>query len=70
MVLDPVGLLLFIVIAVIPAYYFNKWIIRLTNPKKSFVRLMIYFILCVMVAMIYSAIVIFIITRFQVIDKK
>jgi hypothetical protein len=70
MSLNPVGFLLFIIIAALPAYYFNKWMIKLTRPKDSFGRLMIYFLLSLVVAMVYSAMVIFIITRFYTLPKK
>jgi hypothetical protein len=70
MSLDPVGFLLFIVIAALPAYYLNKWLVKLTKPKDSFGRLMIYFLLSLIVAMVYSAMAIFIITRFYTLPKK
>jgi len=70
MSLDPVGFLLFIVIAALPAYYLNKWLMKLTKPKDSFGRLMIYFLLSLIVAMVYSAMAIFIITRFYTLPKK
>ena len=70
MSLNPVGFLLFIVIAALPAYYLNKWLIKLTKPKDSFGRLMIYFLLSLIVAMVYSATAIFIITRFYTLPKK
>lgn len=68
--LNPTGLLLFFVIVAVPAFYFNKWMIKLTRPKGSFGRLMIYFLLSVIVAMAYSALAIFIITRLQLFGKK
>ena len=70
MSLNPVGFLLFIVIAALPAYYLNKWLMKLTKPKDSFGRLMIYFLLSLIVAMVYSATVIFIITRFYTLPQK
>ena len=70
MSLNPAGFFLFIIIAALPAYYLNKWMIRLTRPKDSFGRLMIYFLLSLIVAMVYSAIAIFIITRFYTLPKK
>ena len=70
MSLNPVGFLLFIVIAALPAYYLNKWLMKLTKPKDSFGRLMIYFLLSLIVAMVYSATAIFIITRFYTLPKK
>ena len=70
MSLNPVGFLLFIVIAALPAYYLNKWLVKLTKPKDSFGRLMIYFLLSLIVAMVYSAMAIFIITRFYTLPKK
>ena len=70
MSLNPVGFLLFIIIAALPAYYLNKWLMKLTRPKDSFGRLMIYFLLSLIVAMVYSATAIFIITRFYTLPKK
>ena len=70
MSLNPAGFFLFIIIAALPAYYLNKWMIRLTRPKDSFGRLMIYFLLSLIVAMVYSAMAIFIITRFYTLPKK
>ena len=70
MSLNPIGFLLFIVIAALPAYYLNKWLMKLTRPKDSFGRLMIYFLLSLIVAMVYSAMAIFIITRFYTLPKK
>ena len=70
MSLNPVGFLLFIIIAAVPAYYLNKWMIKLTRPKDSFGRLMIYFLLSLIVAMVYSAMAIFIITRFYTLPQK
>ena len=70
MSLNPIGFLLFIIIAALPAYYLNKWMIKLTRPKDSFGRLMLYFLLSLIVAMAYSAMAIFIITRFYTLPKK
>ena len=70
MPLNLVGFLLFLIIAAIPAYYLNKWMIKLTRPKDSFGRLMIYFLLSLIVAMVYSAMAILIITRFYTLPKK
>ena len=64
MFVNPTGLLLFIIIAAIPAYYMNKWMIRITSPRKSFGRLMVYFLLSVGLAILYTGLVIFIITLF------
>ncbi len=70
MSLNPVWILFFIVIVVIPAYYLNKWMIKITRPKESFARLMLYFFLSVILALAYSALFIFTITRFYPLPKK
>jgi O-antigen ligase len=67
---NPIGFLLFIIIVVVPAYYLNKWMIKITRPKESFGRLMLYFLACVSLAIVYSAICIFVFTRIYPLPKK
>ncbi|HEX6846391.1 MAG TPA: hypothetical protein VF144_05410 [Chitinophagaceae bacterium] len=64
MVADPTGLLLFLIIAAVPAYYMNKWLLKITRPRVSLGRLILYFLLSVVVAMLYSGVVVYIITLF------
>lgn len=64
MVADPTGLLLFLIIAAVPAYYMNKWLLKITRPRISLGRLILYFLLSVVVAMLYSGVVVYIITLF------
>lgn len=64
MVADSTGLLLFLIIAAVPAYYMNKWLLKITRPRISLGRLILYFLLSVVVAMLYSGVVVYIITLF------
>jgi integral membrane sensor domain MASE1 len=62
--------ILFIVIVVIPAWYLNKWMLKVTRPKQSFKRLLFYILLSVVVALAYSAVFILIITSIYPLPKK
>ena len=61
---------LFIVFVVIPAYYLNKWMLKVARPKESFKRLFLYILLSVAVALTYSWLFIFIITSIYPLPKK
>lgn len=65
-----ISFLIFIVIVVIPAYYINKWMLKITRPKQSFRGLFLYVLLCLAVALAYSAVFIFIITGIYPLSKK
>jgi hypothetical protein len=67
---NPGWLLFFIIVAAAPAWFMNKWMIKLTRPKESFGRLMLYFLVCVIFALAYSAICIFVFTRIYPLPKK
>ena len=67
---NPAGILLFVLIAVIPAYYLNKWMLKVTRPKESLLRLMIYFFLSVVLALAYSALFLFAFARFYPLPRK
>lgn len=67
---NPLPFLLFLVAVVIPAYYMNKWMLRITKPRDSFPRLFLYIGLSVLVAVLYSALFIFLWLRFYPLPKK
>lgn len=61
---------LFIILVVIPAYYINKWMLKITKPKESFRRLGLYVLLSIAIALAYSAIFIFIVLSIYPLPKK
>ena len=64
------GFVLFIVIVVIPAYYINKWMIKVTSPRESFGRLFLYILLSVFMAVAYTSLFICIITTIYPMSRK
>lgn len=49
------GLIFFVVVAVIPAYFMNRWLLNTIRPKESWVRLAAFILCIAAAAMLYSA---------------
>jgi hypothetical protein len=64
------GFVLFIVLVAVPAWYINRWMIRLTRPRESFKRLFLYILLSVLIALTYAGIFILILTTIYPLPKK
>jgi hypothetical protein len=58
------GLLLFLVFAVLPAWYTNKYLLKLIRPKESFARMLAHIIILLAAAMLYTGVVVFILVKF------
>jgi hypothetical protein len=58
------GLLLFLVFAVLPAYYTNKYLLQLIRPKESTPRLLAHIIISLAAAVVYVSIVVIVLVRF------
>lgn len=58
------GLLLFLVFAVLPAYYTNQYLLKLIRPKESVARLLAHIIITLAAAVLYTSIVIIILVKF------
>ncbi|WP_315820687.1 hypothetical protein [Paraflavitalea speifideaquila] len=58
------GLLLFLVFAVLPAWYTNKYLLQLIRPKESVARLLAHIIICLAAAVLYTSIVIIVLVKF------
>jgi len=54
--MDPVLFVLILVLGGLPAYYINKYLVRLTRPRESMIRMLAYFIILLATALIYTAI--------------
>jgi hypothetical protein len=58
------AILLFLVFAVLPAYYTNKYLLKLIRPRESLARGIAFIIILLAAAIVYTALVILILTRF------
>ncbi len=56
-------ILLVIVLALVPAWYFNRYLLRVLDPRRSFGRFMIYVLTGFAMAFGYTFIVVWIISR-------
>jgi len=64
------GFFLFLLFVVIPAYYLNKWMLKITRPRESLGRLFLYITICITIAILYSALFIFIYMSIYPLPKK
>ena len=53
-----------VVFGVLPGYYFNKYLLKLTRPKESVVRFLAYLVILAAFTLLYTCIAIFILTKF------
>lgn len=58
------GLLLFLVFAVLPAWYTNKYLLQLIRPKESTARFLAHIIISLAAAVVYTGIVVFVLVKF------
>lgn len=58
------GLLLFLLFAVLPAYYTNKYLLKLIRPRESVVRFFAHVIIILAAAVVYTSVVIFVLVKF------
>ncbi|MBN8672781.1 MAG: hypothetical protein J0L56_01540 [Chitinophagales bacterium] len=64
------GFVLFILLVAVPAWYINRWMIKLTRPRESFKRLFLYILLSIVIALTYAGIFILILTSIYPLPKK
>ena len=58
------GLLLFLVFAVLPAYYTNKYLLQLIRPKESAARFFAHIIITLAAGLLYTSLVIIVLVKF------
>lgn len=63
-------LLLFVILVVIPAYFINRWMVKVTQPRASFKGLLSYILLSLVMAFAYTAVFIWILLRIYPLPKK
>ena len=58
------GLLLFLLFAVLPAYYTNKYLLKLIRPRESAARFFAHIIIVLAAAVVYTSVVIVVLVKF------
>lgn len=51
-------MMLVIALSLIPAWYINRWLQKIIQPRRSFLQLMLYFIVCLALVFIYTFLVV------------
>ena len=51
---SPLSLLAFILVVALPAYYFNRFLLRVIQPRKSFGKFLLYMLLGFATAFLYT----------------
>ncbi|MDF2187545.1 hypothetical protein [Paraflavitalea sp. CAU 1676] len=57
------GLLLFALFAVLPAWYTNRYLLKVVRPKESLWRFVAYLIILAAVAVVYTTVVVWLLLR-------
>lgn len=65
MLTNAFGLLLFVVFAVLPAYFTNKYLLRLIRPKESIARFLAHIIISLAAAVVYTSVVVIVLVKFM-----
>lgn len=61
---NSMAILLFLIFAVLPAYYTNKYLLKLIRPRESLVRAIAHIIIILAAGVVYTALVVLILVRF------
>lgn len=60
---NPFLLVTWVILAVLPAYYLNKPLLRLVRPKESVWRFLAYLVIVIAFTLLYTGIVIFVLSK-------
>jgi predicted tellurium resistance membrane protein TerC len=60
---NPFLLVTWVLLAVLPAYYLNKPLLRLVRPRESIPRFLAYLIIVIAFTLLYTSIVIFVLSK-------
>lgn len=60
---NPFLLVTWVLLAVLPAYYLNKPLLRMVRPKESVLRFLAYLIIVIAFTLLYTSIMIFVLTK-------
>ena len=67
-VLNGFAILLFIVFAVLPAYYTNRFLLKMVRPKESFARAVAHIIILLAAAVLYTSLIVVILVKFVLVE--
>lgn len=56
-------ILLIVILALIPAYYFNRWLIKVMRPREHAGRFFLFFIANFVLIIVYTVLVVGVIVR-------
>jgi len=56
-------LFLFILASLLPVYYINLWLQRMVQPRRSFVQLLLYLVICLLLVFVYTFLLVFAVTK-------
>lgn len=59
-----IGWILFLIFAVIPAYFINRFLLKLIRPKESWWRLLAHIVIILAAAIVYSSLIVLILVKF------
>ncbi len=64
MLVPPGQFIFYLLVAAVPAYLFNKQLLKWTQPRKSGKNFLLYLLLVLLVTFVYTTVVLFILIRF------
>jgi hypothetical protein len=64
-----VGVLLVIMLSLVPAFYLNRWLQKIIQPRKSFVRLLLYILTAFVLVFLYTFVIVWCIAKLFPIAK-
>lgn len=67
--MEKILVLLFLLISILPVFYLNKWLQKLVQPRKSFARLMLYFLVVLELVFVYTYLIVLLIAKFFPMQK-
>ena len=60
---ERVLILVVILLSLIPAYYVNRWLLKVIQPRRSFGHFLLYLLACLVFVFAYTFVVVAIISR-------
>lgn len=67
--MEKILILLFILVALIPFFFINKWLQNLIIPRKSLARLVLYFLVILELVFLYTYFLVYLIANLFSLQK-
>lgn len=68
--LFPPRVLFWLLIAAIPAYFLNRYLLKTVRPKESFGRFLLYLLICLAFAFAYTWLAVFLLFKILGLPKQ